>query len=174
MCEEPLIRRSTKTENWVVVKPRSRHPGTIKEWTLTYLKNAHKGCVPLAAELTFSWPWAQAWALLPHKNGSLVSSRATGFQEACFHTTKHMSSYKRKKSSQAFCTAIVSSLFFCRALSFHPNAHWVPQILVFVPVLRIKVPGFTIQFHLSKLSWFPNPFCSAHILKRIFLALFLF
>jgi hypothetical protein len=59
-------------------------------------------------------------------------------------------------------------------LSFHLDAHWVPQILVFLPVLRIKVPGFTIQSQLSKFSRFTNPFCSAHILKRNFCLYFFF
>jgi hypothetical protein len=99
------------------------------------------------------------------KMGLLSLPELLASKKLVFYTTKHMSSYKRKKSSQAFCTAIISSLFFCRALSHHLNAHWVPQI---------KVPGFTIQSQLSKFFWFPNPFCSAHILKRNFLALFLF
>jgi hypothetical protein len=63
-----------------------------------------------------------------------------------------MSAYTRKQSIPGILHCHRFRTFLLQSIQFHLKAPRVPQILVFVPVLRIKVPGFCIQSQLLKFS----------------------
>jgi hypothetical protein len=134
-------------------KTRSRHPGTITERTLTYLKNAHKGCVTWTDGFP-NYGRRPTLGFLTRLVALLSLPQLTAFQQPLllYYKIHAQLAIKRRTASGYFVLPSFPYFFFCRALSSIWRLIRFPQILVFIPVLRIEVPGFSIRSQLSKFS----------------------